>query len=67
MTSLKRGGAAAEGGLRVGDVILEIGSEPVARPDEVGEVLSGLESEAALFKINRNGNVIFVGVRLAGA
>ncbi|HUF56318.1 MAG TPA: Do family serine endopeptidase [Thermohalobaculum sp.] len=67
VTSLKRGGAAADAGLRVGDVILEIGSEPVARPDEVGEVLSGLDSEAALLKVNRNGNVIFVGVRLAGA
>ena len=67
ITSLKRGGAAAEGGLRVGDVILEIGAEPVAEPEEVSRVLGDLESEAALLKVNRGGNVIFVGVRLAGA
>ena len=67
VTSLKQGGAAAKAGLRVGDVILEIGSEKVSEPGEVSEVLAGTDSEAALLKINRRGNVIFVGVRLAGA
>ena len=67
VTSLKQGGAAAKAGLQVGDVILEIGSEQVSEPGEVADALAEVASEAALLKVNRRGNVIFVGVRLAGA
>jgi serine protease Do len=42
ITAVDPSGPAAEHGMQPGDVILEVGGEPVARPDDVREELAAL-------------------------
>jgi serine protease Do len=65
ITSLDGDGLAAEAGLRVGDVILQVGGTEVDSPRDVTEALSAAKTDAVLMQIEREGARIFVGVRLA--
>jgi serine protease Do len=65
VTSLDPRGAAARAGLRVGDVISRVGSEPVTSPGQVERALAAAEGDTALLQISRGGSRIFLGVRLA--
>jgi serine protease Do len=65
ITSLDGSGSAAEAGLRVGDVILQVGGTAVDSPRDVTEALGAAKSDAVLMQIEREGARIFVGVRLA--
>ena len=65
ITSVKRSGPAAEAGLRVGDVIVKIGSVEVKSAADVNKALASTTTPSALFFINRGGEQRFVGVRLS--
>ncbi len=59
---------AAEQGLRPGDVIERVGSEPVTTPEQVATLAKAAQAEnraAVLLLINRQGDSIFVAVKVA--
>ncbi|WP_111429663.1 DegQ family serine endoprotease [Rhodobacteraceae bacterium DSL-40] len=64
ITSLDGSGLAAEAGLEVGDVILQVGNNEVHTPADVDQALKDQKHDAILFQIARNGARLFVGVRL---
>jgi serine protease Do len=65
VTSLDGNGTAAEAGLEVGDVILQVGTSKVASPADVDHALKDVKNDAVLLQIERRGARIFVGVKLA--
>jgi serine protease Do len=65
ITSLDGTGLAADAGLEVGDVILQVGDAPVRTPADVDQAIKASKHDAVLFQIARDGAKIFVGVRLA--
>lgn len=65
ITSLNGKGIAAAAGLQVGDVILQVGSTAVKTPHDVETALGNTKGNAVLLQIERDGNRIFVGVKLA--
>jgi serine protease Do len=65
ITSLDGDGLAAESGLQVGDVILQVGGTAVESPRDVTEAIGAAKTDAVLMQIEREGARIFVGVRLA--
>jgi serine protease Do len=65
VTSLKGDGAAAAAGLQVGDVIVQAGGQPVAGPADLADALGKNPTRTALLLVNRRGDQIFVGVKLA--
>ncbi len=65
ITSLDGSGVAADAGLEVGDVILQVAGAEVRTPGEVNDALHAAKSDAVLMQIERGGSRIFVGVRLA--
>jgi serine protease Do len=65
ITSLDGSGVAADADLQVGDVILQVGNTPVQTPADVDRALKATSSDAVLLQIQRDGNRLFVGVRLA--
>ncbi|HSF95027.1 MAG TPA: Do family serine endopeptidase [Thermohalobaculum sp.] len=65
ITSVDDDGAAAAAGLRPGDVIVQVGSEPVAGPGELTKALELVETPSALLLVNRRGDQLFLGVKLA--
>ena len=67
VTAVESGSTAAEKNLRVGDVIVEISSQPVKAPDEVTRKLEADAKggkKVALMLISRGGDLTFVGLRL---
>ena len=61
-------GPAAEQGLRPGDVIEQVGSEPVTTPAEVATLAKAAQSEnrnAVLLLVNRQGDSMFVALKVA--
>ncbi len=64
ITSLDGAGKAAQAGLAVGDVILQVGDKAVRTPSDVDHALSKAKTHAVLFQIAREGARIFVGVSL---
>ncbi|MEM8572044.1 MAG: Do family serine endopeptidase [Pseudomonadota bacterium] len=65
ITSIDGAGLAAESGLRVGDVILQVANTEVRTPADVDEALGAPDRAAVLFQIARDGNRLFVGVRMS--
>ncbi len=61
------GAAAAEGRIRVGDVIVEVGQQEVATAqavaDKVGEAVNA-RNRVVLFLLNRGGDLSFAAIRL---
>jgi len=60
-------GRAAAAGLRPGDVIEKVGSIAVTSPADVDAAFVEAKSNAVLLLINRGGEELFVGVKLADA
>ena len=59
--------AAAERGIRPGDVIVEVNQEPVTSPQEVTEKVKGVQDagrKSVLLLVERSGDLRFVAVRL---
>ncbi len=65
ITSLDGKGIAADAGLEVGDVILQVGDTHVKTPGDVDKALHAVKADAVLMQIERHGAKIFVGVKLA--
>jgi serine protease Do len=65
ITSLDGSGLAADAGLEVGDVIVQVGDAPVHAPADVERAIDRAENDAVLFQVSRDGARIFIGVRLA--
>lgn len=66
VVDVKDGSAAAEGGLRSGDVILSVNLKPVSRTEELSSIVrkEGKERGAIMLQINRRGDSFFVTVNL---
>jgi serine protease Do len=70
VTAVHAGGIAAEHGLQVGDVILEVGGKAVTTPAEVRKSLSDARSEGkhtVLFRVKSNEGTKFVALPLGNA
>ena len=70
VTAVNAGGVAAEHGLQVGDIILEVGGKPVATPAEVRKTLADARSEGrrtVLFRVKSNEGTKFVALPLGNA
>jgi len=65
ITSLETDGTAAKAGLKVGDVIVQVGSTPVTSAAELNAALDEAHTTSALLLVNRRGGPFFVGVKLA--
>ena len=65
ITSLDGNGRAADAGLEVGDVILQVGDTAVKTPSDVDHALHASKSDAVLMQIDAPRRRIFVGVKLA--
>ncbi len=66
ITALDPQGRAAEEGLKIGDVIERVGTTDVNTPADVLRALDKTTTHAVLLLINRDGNNIFIGLKLAG-
>jgi len=67
VTSLKPDGAAAKAGLEAGDVIEKINGHVVKAPHDLEAAVRDVSAPSVLALINRHGNTLFVGIRLADA
>jgi serine protease Do len=68
VTGVDPSGPAAEKGLRAGDVIEQVDGRKVSSPADVTSAIDGQPSKkAVLLLVNREGNVLFVGIRLKRA
>ena len=68
ITSVADDGPAAKRGLQPGDVIEQVGSAPVATPQQVASLAKAARAEnrdAVLLLVNRQGDEIFVAVEVA--
>jgi serine protease Do len=68
VTSVADDGPAAKRGLQPGDVIEQVGSDPVATPQQVANLAKAAHAEnrnAVLLLVNRQGDEIFVAVEVA--
>jgi serine protease Do len=65
ITSLETDGTAARAGLKVGDVIVQVGSTPVTSAAELNAALDEAHATSALLLVNRRGGPFFVGVKLS--
>ena len=66
VVDVKNGSAAAEGGVRPGDVILSANLKPVTSVDELASIVrkDGKERGALMLQINRRGDTFFLTVTL---
>jgi serine protease Do len=70
ITDVDSGGSAAEEGLRPGDIIEQVGQKQVQTPAEVGAIVSAAlaaKQDAVLLLVNREGNEVFVAVKVSHA
>ncbi|HEX4043225.1 MAG TPA: Do family serine endopeptidase [Xanthobacteraceae bacterium] len=70
VTAVEQGGVAADHGLQVGDVILDVGGQPVATPADVRKGLSEARSSGkhtVLFRVKSNDGTKFVALPLGDA
>jgi len=57
-------GAAADAGIQQGDVIVEFNHQAVSSIDQLKAAMQGAEGRPALMLVNRQGNNLYVTVRL---
>ena len=70
VTAIADGGVAADHGLQVGDVILDVGGKPVVTPDDVNQGVSDARKEGkhtVLFRVKSGGDTKFVALPLGNA
>jgi serine protease Do len=70
VTAISQGGVAADHGLQVGDVILDVGGKPVTTPDEFNKSLSDARKEGkhtVLFRVKSGADTKFVALPLGNA
>ena len=70
VTAIADGGVAADHGLQVGDVILDVGGKAVSTPADVNEGLSDARKEGkhtVLFRVKSSGGTRFVALPLGTA
>ena len=70
VTGIADGGVAANHGLQVGDVILDVGGKAVSTPDDVNESLAEARKEGkhtVLFRVRSGGDTKFVALPLGNA
>ncbi len=70
VTGINAGGVAAEHGLQVGDIILEVGGKAVTTPADVRKTLADARSEGkhtVLFRVKSNEGTKFVALPLGNA
>ncbi|MBY8975412.1 Do family serine endopeptidase [Rhodobacteraceae bacterium NNCM2] len=58
-------GAAARAGLRIGDVIRNVGSENVESPADVTKAIKSVEGDAVLLRVDRGGASLYLGIARA--
>ncbi|HLS18492.1 MAG TPA: DegQ family serine endoprotease [Paracoccaceae bacterium] len=66
VTSLKSGGAAAEAGLEVGDVIVRVGDQNISDASELDRALAATDRDTVLLLVNRRGSQVFMSVKING-
>jgi len=65
ITNVERGSLAAESGLRPGDVILEIGRNPINNLKDYREAIQNIDKgKSTLFLVKRGENTIYIGIKL---
>lgn len=67
ITAVEAGSAAGEKNLRPGDVIVEVGGQPVKTPDDAAKRVDAdakAGKKSALLLINRDGDVQYLGLKL---
>ena len=70
ITDVDSDGSAAEEGLRPGDIIEQVGQKQVHTPAEVGAIVSAAmaaKQDDVLLLVNREGNEVFVAVKVSHA
>jgi serine protease Do len=70
VTKIADGGVAADHGLRVGDVILDVGGKPVATPDEVNQGVAEARKQGkhtVLFRVKSGEGTKYVALPLGSA
>jgi serine protease Do len=70
ITDVDNDGSAAEEGLRPGDIIEQVGQKQVHTPAEVGAIVSAAlaaKQDNVLLLVNREGNEVFVAVKVSHA
>jgi serine protease Do len=70
VTAVEEGGVAADHGLQVGDVILDVGGRPVSTPADVRKSLADAQSagkHTVLFRVKSNDGTKFVALPLGNA
>jgi serine protease Do len=70
VTTINAGGVAAEHGLQIGDIILEVGGKTVSTPAEVRKSLADARSEGkhtVLFRVKSGDGMKFVALPLGNA
>ncbi len=70
VTAIAEGGVAADHGLQVGDVILDVGGKPVTTPEDVNNNLADARKEGkhtVLFRVKSGGDMKFVALPLGNA
>jgi serine protease Do len=64
VTDVDELGAAADAGIREGDVIVEANRQPVRALADLQPTIQNTGSKPLLLLINRGGNTLFVSVRM---
>jgi serine protease Do len=64
VTDVNELGAAADAGIREGDVIVEANRQPVRALADLQPTIQNTGSKPLLLLINRGGNTLFVSVRM---
>jgi serine protease Do len=70
VTAVEDGGVAADHGLQVGDVILDVGGTPVSTPADVRKTLADAQSagkHTVLFRVKSSDGTKFVALPLGNA
>ena len=70
VTAISQGGVAADHGLQVGDVILDVGGKPVATPAEFNKTLSDARKDGkhtVLFRVKSGADTKFVALPIGNA